>query len=152
MKHFKILRTTGTLLIAAITLMSCKKDQSLINRIEGTYIIEKLVYKVNSGDSVVSKPNSTMFFDYCKLRDQVAQQCGGYYDIEGQSRISFDYLPSKEGSKENMRINIGDFGLKPYFGGSYIIEDRRDEGFTLARYTFDTNLEKVFDLRIFLKK
>ena len=100
----------------------------------------------------VNYTNSILFFEECKLKDQVAQQCKGYYKMEAQNRIDFDYLPEKDRGKELMRINIGDFSLQPYFGGSYIIENRTDNSLTLARYTFDTNFEKVFDLRIFLKK
>ncbi|HUH32361.1 MAG TPA: hypothetical protein VLZ28_00325 [Daejeonella sp.] len=141
-----------SLIVILSIIASCSKEQALINKIEGTYKIEKVVSIVNGGESVVTYTNSTMFFSECKLKDQTPQQCAGYYEVEGQSRITFDYLPDKDGGKEIMRINIGDMRLEPYFGGNYIIEDRDDNGFTLARYDFDKNFDKVYDLRIFLKR
>ena len=139
-------------MIILSAIISCSKEQALINKIEGTYKIEKVVYMVNSDDSLVTFSNSIMFFSECKLKDQTAQQCAGYYEVEGQSQITFDYLPDKDGGKETMRINIGDMRLEPYFAGSYIIESRTDDAFTLARYTYDKDQVKVLDLRIFLKK
>ena len=133
MKYSQMFKKAALLIVAAVTVISCSKEQALINKIEGSYKIEKAVYLVISGDSVITYPNSTMFFDNCKLKDQTAQQCKGYYEIEGQNRLMFDYLPDKDGSKEKMQINIGDFSLKPYFGGSYIIENRTEKSLVLIR-------------------
>ena len=138
------------LAISCLLIMSCDKEQVLVNKIEGTYKIEKLVFLTSKGDSVVNLPNSTMFFDDCKLKDQTAQQCSGYYEIAGQNRMSFEYLPRKEERKEVMNINSFDFDANPYFGGSYIIDDLTDNGLILFRQrSFNTNEP---DLRIFLKK
>lgn len=105
---------------------------------------------VSSGDSTVNFANGTMFFDQCKLKDQTAQQCNGYYETEVQKRMTFDYLPRKEGGKEVMNINSFDFDAKPYFGGSYKIEDRRENSLTLMRQrSYDSDKP---DLRIYLKK
>ena len=132
--------------------VACSKEQALVNKIEGTYKIEKIVSIVNGEESLLSYTNSTMFFSECKLKDQTVQQCAGYYEVEGQNRITFDYLPDKDGGKETMRINIGDMRLQPYFAGSYMIEDRTDNSLTLSRYDYDANMGKVYDLRIFLKR
>lgn len=51
-----------------------------------------------------------------------------------------------------MFINVYDLGKKPYFGGPYMIEDRTDNSLTLSRYDFDANMDKAYNLRIFLKK
>ena len=105
---------------------------------------------VSSGDSVVTLSNSTMFFSECKLKDQTAQQCAGYYEIEGKSRMTFDYLPDRSGGKEAININSFDFDSKPYLGGSYKIEDREDNSLTLVRQ-HDHESDQP-DLRLYLKK
>ena len=146
----KDLKIAGLLMIAVTAFISCQKEQTLVNKIEGTYKMEKVVYIENNRESVVSIPNSIMFFDDCKLNKQVLQACNGYYEMEGQNRITFDYLPEKNGSKEKMQINIGDFSLKPYFGGSYTIEDRTEKSLVLVRQS--SFFGNITDLRIFLKK
>jgi hypothetical protein len=137
-------------IIIVSAIISCSKEQALINKIEGIYKIEKVAYMVSSGDSVATFSNSTMFFSECKLKDQTAQQCAGYFEVEGKSRMTFDYLPDRSSGKEVMNINSFDFDSKPYFGGSYIIEDREDNSLTLVRqrnYHSDKS-----DLRIYLKR
>ena len=105
----------------------------MINKIEGTYQIEKVVSIVDGGESVVNYTNSTMSFSECKLKDQTVQQCAGYYQVEGSARITFDYRPERDGGKEMMNINSFDFDSKPYFGGFYKIEDRKNNSLTLVR-------------------
>ena len=148
--NMKDLKIAGLLMVAVTAFISCKKEQALINKIEGTYKIEKLIYITSTGDSVISFSNSTMFFDQCALKKQVAQQCNGYYEISGQKRMSFDYLPRKESGKVIMNINSFDFDATPYFGGSYIIENLTDNSLTLFRQ-INFNNDKP-DVRIFLKK
>lgn len=138
------------IMVVFSAIISCKKEQALINEIEGTYKIEKVIYMVSSGDSIVNFSNAIMFFDQCKLKDQTTQQCNGYYETEAQKRMTFDYLPRTEGGKEVMNINSFDFDAKPYFGGSYRIEDRKENSLTLVRQSsYESNKP---DLRIYLKK
>lgn len=152
MKKANILITLCVFTACTFTL-SCQKEQALINKIEGAYKIEKVVYIVNNRDSVVLNSNSTMYFDQCKLKKQEGpQQCDGYYEIEGQNRIGINYRPEEFGGKEQMVINIGDSRLKPFFGGNYIIEARKDNSLILARYINDQFGDKIYNLRIFLKK
>ena len=153
MKYYRILKKAGLLLIAVTTFLSCQKEQSLVNKIEGIYKIEKMVYIVNNRDSVVSSPNSTLFFDDCTLKKQPgAQQCDGYIEIEGQNRVSFGYRPEKVGSKISMFFNIGDPDDFKLYGGYYITEDHTDNSLILARHTYDQYQDKIYNLRIFLKK
>jgi len=138
---------------ACIFNASCQKEQALVNKIEGAYKIEKVVYIVSRGDSVATYTNSTMFFDDCNLKKQKgAQQCSGYIEIEGQKRVNFGYRPEKDGSKISMFFNIGDPDDFKRFGGYYITEGPTNSGLVVARHTWDQYLDKIYTLRIYLKK
>lgn len=139
--------------LALAAFASCQKEQLLVNKIEGTYTIEKLVYNTANGDSVVSKPNSTMFFDDCNLKDQKgAQQCEGFIQIGGEDPINFEYRPEKSGSKISMWLNIIDPDELRRFGGTYISEEQTDHSLILVRYKYDQYLDKEIEFRLFLKK
>ena len=141
------------LAIGCLLIMSCNKDQILVNKIEGTYKIEKVIYIINTRDSVVNMQNSSMNFDQCNLKKQSGSQvCSGFYQIEGQDRINFNYKPENFGGREEMVININDSRLKAAFGGSYQVESRTDESLTLVRNQNFESGNKINDLRIFLKR
>jgi hypothetical protein len=139
--------------VALAALVSCQKSQLIVNQIEGTYVIEKVVYNTANGDSVVSKPNSTMFFDDCNLKKQTgAQQCDGYIQIGGEAPINFAYRPEKSGSKISMWLNISNPDELRRFGGTYISEEQTDHSLILARYKNDQYLDKEIEFRLFLKE
>ena len=48
----KDLKIAGLLMIAVTAFISCQKEQTLVNKIEGTYKMEKVVYIENNRDSV----------------------------------------------------------------------------------------------------
>lgn len=143
-----ILGKGSLLLIVVFAFISCKKDQALINKIEGNYRIEKLITIKDGLETEVNYANSVIVFDDCTLKKQVVQQCPGYYEIEGQSRISFDYRPDKVNGKETMQINIGDLRLTPYLGGSFEIKDRTENSLTLIGSTENIQGKAI----VYLKK
>ena len=139
--------------LALVAFASCQKEQVLVNKIEGTYTIEKVIYSTPKGDSVVSRADSKMFFDDCNLKKQKgAQQCDGFIQIGGEDPINFGYRPEKDGSKIGMFLNISDTEQRLRFGGPYISEEQTDHSLIIARYSNDQYLDRVVDFRIFLKK
>ena len=143
----------STCFLACAALASCQKSQVLVNKIEGTYTIEKVVYNTPKGDSVVSRADSKMFFDDCNLKKQTgAQQCDGFIQIGGEDPINFGYRPEKSGSKIGMFLNILETEERLRFGGPYISEEQSEHSLIIARYTYDQYQDKVVDFRIFLKK
>jgi hypothetical protein len=139
--------------LALAATASCQKSQVLVNKIEGTYTIEKVVYNTPKGDSVVSRPDSKMFFDDCNLKKQTgAQQCEGFIQIGGENPINFEYRPEKSGSKIRLFLNIMDPDELMRFGGAYISEEQTDHSLILVRYIYDQYLDKEVEFRIFLKK
>lgn len=135
------------LLFSALT--ACKKNQFLVDKIAGHYKIERLTYKENNRDSVATITSSVMYFDQCSLKDQQGgQRCQGYYEINGK-RIAFEYWPEKISGKEEMHINIGDFSLEPFLGGSYEMV-RKSKLLTMNRYRTENGGKRVFDLQIIL--
>lgn len=112
MKKYFLFLLAGFLLIAA-----CSKDQAMVNKVEGEWDIEQIIFTKNGKDSVVTAPVGVFAFEKCK---QVKGACPGFYETENFDRVEISYIMDELSGQ--MHINNLSSGAEIMFSGKYEIE------------------------------
>ena len=117
----KLLKNIAALL--CLTLMiSCDKDQKLVAEIEGEYKIETLVNFLDGQGTPATFSGGRIYFEDCKMKDGTAGNCNGWYEFEGNPRVTFQYNTQKEGGDKIIAItNLSSF-TEPKIMGSFKFE------------------------------
>lgn len=149
MKNLILKFTFGIALFVLI--LSCEKDQALINSISGEYKIVKINHMASNKETTEVASDGQFSFTKCEIQNKDAQNCDGYYQIMGKDRVTFTYLPEKKNGQEELFISISNMNVDPYLGGSFEITERDSRTLILTRYEY-INGSRSYNLRITLHK
>ena len=128
--------------------LGCNKDQKMTNRADGEWEIEQITYTRNGQDSVVMAPIGIFYFEKCELG---TGNCSGYYDLEGQDRVTIGYNVDADLNEFNINV-ISETAVD--FGGNYDIDRFDKENLSLSGTASirRANGANVYDVTLDLKK
>ena len=114
----KLFRNFACLLFL-ILIISCDKDQKLIGEIEGEYEVETIINFQNGQATPATFSAGRIYFEDCKMKDGTGGNCNGWYEFEGNTRVTFQYNTRKESGDKVIAIaNLSSFA-EPKILGSF---------------------------------
>lgn len=107
------------LLVVALVMMSCNKDQQAVKALEGDWLEVSI-----DGTPVAAGDAGTVHFDYCKLKKD--EWCTmSYTDSDGSSTGNYDYKVQDKGEVMVQRIEDSTKGFIELQGNIVELSDEK---------------------------
>lgn len=94
---------------SVMVLVSCSKDQRTVNKMEGTWELDKIVYANANGSITDNDPEGTYTFNKCKLRKD--DWCTGSFNYTSNDVTfsdNFEYRITNDGETVELRDDADD--------------------------------------------